>query len=89
VDRARPAASGPARPGPDVREKRIDLTKRAGQKRGWSTGTFVLYGKEQAKRYKTFVATWRPAGGAIRVDDPTGYRGDEDVPRGAYFNSTS
>jgi hypothetical protein len=29
------------------------------------------------KRYKTFVATWRPAGGAIRVvlvDEPTGWR---------------
>jgi hypothetical protein len=30
-----------------------------------------------AKRYKTFLATWRPAGGAIRVvlvDEPTGWR---------------
>jgi hypothetical protein len=26
-----------------------------------------LYGKATTKRYKTFVATWRPAGGAIRV----------------------
>src|SRR5689334_7885261 len=37
------------------------------QRRGWVTGTFTLYGKPAAKRYKTFVATWRPAGGAIRV----------------------
>ena len=57
-------------------EHRIDLAKRAGQKRGWSTGTFTLYGKPAVKRYKTFVATWRPAGGAIRVvlvDEPTGW----------------
>ena len=44
-------------------ERRIDLAKRAGQRRGWATGTFDLYGKPTAKRYKTFVATWRPAGG--------------------------
>jgi hypothetical protein len=58
-------------------ESRIDLAKRAGQRRGWTTGTFDLYGEPTAKRYKTFVATWRPAGGAIRVvlvDEPTGWR---------------
>ena len=57
-------------------EKRIDLAKRGGQRRGWATGTFTLYGKATVKRYKTFVATWRPAGGAIRVvlvDEPTGW----------------
>jgi hypothetical protein len=57
-------------------EDRISLAKRAGQKRGWVTGTFELYGKKVAKRYKTFVATWRPAGGAIRVvlvDEPRGW----------------
>jgi hypothetical protein len=57
-------------------EHRIDLAKRAGQRRGWATGTFTLYGKETMKRYKTFAATWRPAGGAIRVvlvDEPTGW----------------
>lgn len=55
---------------------RIDLAKRAGQRRGWTTGTFTLYGKATAKRYKTFVATWRPAGGVIRVvlvDEPSGW----------------
>ncbi|HZR52505.1 MAG TPA: transposase [Streptosporangiaceae bacterium] len=58
-------------------ERRIDLAKRAGQRRGWATGTFDLYGEPTAKRYKTFAATWRPAGGAIRVvlvDEPTGWR---------------
>jgi hypothetical protein len=48
-------------------EGRISLAKRAGQKRGWAEGTFELYGKKVTKRYKTFEATWRPAGGAIRV----------------------
>jgi hypothetical protein len=59
--------------GPDV----IDLAKRAGQRRGWSTETFTLYGVATTKKYKTFLATWRPAGGAIRVvlvDEPTGWR---------------
>jgi hypothetical protein len=57
-------------------EGRIDLAKRGGQRRGWATGTFHLYGKPTAKRYQTFVATWRPAGGAIRVvlvDEPDGW----------------
>jgi hypothetical protein len=57
-------------------EGRIDLARRAGQRRGWTTGTFPLYGKPTVKRYKSFVATWQPAGGAIRVvlvDDPGGW----------------
>jgi hypothetical protein len=57
-------------------EQRIDLAKRGGQRRGWAAGTFTLYGKATTKRYKTFEATWRPAGGAIRVvlvDEPTGW----------------
>src|SRR5271165_3236451 len=56
-------------------ENRIDLAKRAGQRRGWTTEVFELYGKPAKKRYKTFVATWRPAGGMIRVvlvDEPDG-----------------
>jgi hypothetical protein len=58
-------------------EGRIDLAKRAGQRRGWSTGVFDLYGEKAVKRYKTFTATWRPAGGLIRVvlvDEPKGWR---------------
>jgi hypothetical protein len=56
---------------------RLDLGKRAGQRRGWTTGRFDLYGETVTKRYKTFRATWRPAGGEIRVvlvDDPRGWR---------------
>src|SRR6478752_3664757 len=59
--------------GPDV----IDLAKRGGQRRGWSTEALTLYGVAAVKKYKTFLATWRPAGGAIRVvlvDEPTGWR---------------
>jgi hypothetical protein len=59
--------------GPDV----IDLAKRAGQRRGWSSETFTLYGVATVKKYKTFLATWRPAGGVIRVvlvDEPAGWR---------------
>jgi hypothetical protein len=58
-------------------ERRIDLAKRAGQRRGWLGGTFTLYGKATVKRYKTFLATWRPAGGVIRVvlvDESDGWR---------------
>jgi hypothetical protein len=71
-----PARSGkPGRPR-IYGEQRIDLAKRGGQKRGWATGTFDLYGKPTEQTYKTFVATWRPAGGAIRVvlvSDPNGW----------------
>jgi hypothetical protein len=45
----------------------ISLAKRAGHRDGWQTGTFQLYGAEVTKRYKTFLATYRPAGGLIRV----------------------
>lgn len=72
---------GPRAPGRRGRpriygEGRIGLAKRAGQRRGWTTGSFVLYGERVRKRYKTFEATWRPAGGPIRVvlvAEPTGW----------------
>ena len=59
--------------GPDV----IDLAKRGGQRRGWSTEALTLYGVASVKKYKTFLATWRPAGGPIRVvlvDEESGWR---------------
>jgi len=72
---------GPRMPGRRGRpriygENRISLAKRAGQRRGWTTEVFDLYGKNATKRYKTFIATWRPIGGAIRVvlvDEPGGW----------------
>lgn len=45
----------------------ISLAKRAGQRHGWQHGDFVLYGKRVRKQYKTFLATYKPAGGLIRV----------------------
>jgi hypothetical protein len=46
---------------------RISLAKRAGQKRGWQQVTCTLYGKAVTKTYKSFLASYRPAGGVIRV----------------------
>ncbi len=62
----------PRKPGQRGRPARygtqaFDLAKRAGQRRGWREETFTLYGKEQRKRYKTFLATYPPADGVIRV----------------------
>ncbi len=57
--------------------QRISLAKRAGQRRGWTSEEFLLYGERATKRYKTFLATWEPAGGEIRVvlvDEPSGWR---------------
>jgi hypothetical protein len=72
-----PKPPGRRGPAPTYGDRRIDLAKRAGQRRGWSSGVFELYGEKVTKRYKTFLATWRPAGGLIRVvlvDEPTGWR---------------
>jgi hypothetical protein len=62
----------PGRPGRRGRpgiygEHRIELAKRGGQRRGWSTDVFTFYGEATEKRYKTVLVTWRPAGGLIRV----------------------
>jgi hypothetical protein len=54
-------------PMPTYGKERIDLAKRAGQKRGWEQVECVQYGKRVLKTIKTFVATYRPALGAIRV----------------------
>jgi DDE superfamily endonuclease len=57
---------GPGRPR-TYGKKSISLAKRAGHKRGWQQGTFILYGDAVSTRYKTFLATYKPAGGLIRV----------------------
>lgn len=46
---------------------RLRLARSAAQRQGWQTADFVLYGKTVTKTFKTFLATWRPAGGVIRV----------------------
>jgi hypothetical protein len=48
-------------------KNKISLAKRAGQKRGWQTVECTVYGETVAKTCKTFLATYRPAGGVIRV----------------------
>lgn len=48
-------------------KNRLSLAKRAGQTRGWHTVVCTVYGKVSAKTYKTFLATYAPAGGVIRV----------------------
>ena len=63
--RARPE-EGRGRP-PKYGKQRIDLAKRAAQTRGWQTGLFSLYGHLVVKKYKTFLATYKPVGGVIRV----------------------
>jgi hypothetical protein len=47
--------------------KRLGLVQRATHRHGWQTGTFDLYGQATTKTYKTFLATWPPVGGGIRV----------------------
>ncbi len=48
-------------------KERLSLAKRAGQRRGWQLVECEQYGRRVTKKVKTFLATWRPAGGLIRV----------------------
>ncbi len=65
----------PPRPGapkkrgrrPTYGKERISLAKRAGHGRGWQTVEAHLYGKRTRKTFKTFLATYKPASGLIRV----------------------
>jgi hypothetical protein len=54
-------------PLPTYGKNRISLAKRAGQTRGWEQVECVQYGAKVTKTIKTFLATYRPAGGRIRV----------------------
>jgi hypothetical protein len=54
-------------PKPKYGKKAISLAKRAAHRQGWQTGEFLLYGKKVTKTYKTFLATYPPVGGLIRV----------------------
>jgi hypothetical protein len=56
----------PGRP-PTYGKKRLSLAKRAGQPRGWQQVECVLYGEKVTKTVKTFLATYAPVGGLIRV----------------------
>ena len=57
---------GPGRP-PTYGKNRISLAKRAAHKQGWQTIDCTAYGKTTTKTYKTFLATYEPVGGVIRV----------------------
>ena len=58
---------GRGRP-PIYGKNRLSLAKRAGQRRGWSTTEArATTGEVVTKRTKSFLATWRPAGGLILV----------------------
>jgi hypothetical protein len=48
-------------------KNKISLARRGGHRKGWTTTRMVLYGKEQNVTFKTFLATYAPAGGVIRV----------------------
>jgi hypothetical protein len=62
-----PKPTGQRGPQATYGKKRISLAKRAGQKRGWQEVECEQYGERVRKTIKTFTATWRPAGGLIRV----------------------
>jgi hypothetical protein len=59
------AAAGAAWSAPSLRRGPHRVGQAVRQRRGWTTGVLDLYGKRARKWYKTFEATWRPAGGAI------------------------
>ena len=57
---------GPGRP-PKYGKNKISLAKRAAHRDGWETAQCTVYGQTVTKLYKTFLATYRPVGGVIRV----------------------
>jgi DDE superfamily endonuclease len=54
-------------PMPTYGKKRICLAELAAERDGWQRVECVQYGEKVVKTIKTFLATWRPAGGVIRV----------------------
>jgi hypothetical protein len=57
---------GRGRP-PKYGKNRISLAKRAAHREGWQVARCTVYGKTVTKVYKTFLATYPPVGGLIRV----------------------
>jgi hypothetical protein len=57
---------GRGRP-PIYGKNKISLAKRAAHRNRWETARCTIYGKTVTKLYKTFLATYRPVGGVIRV----------------------
>jgi hypothetical protein len=62
-----PKPAGQRGPQAAYGKKRISLAKRAAAVGGWQQVECRQYGEKVTKTIKTFLATWRPAGGVIRV----------------------
>jgi hypothetical protein len=60
----KPGQRGPM---PIYGKERIVLAELAAEQEGWQQVVCEQYGYELTKTIKTFLATWRPAGGVIRV----------------------
>jgi hypothetical protein len=60
------ARRGRGRP-PKYGKQRLSLARRAAHRHGWRTLAVVQYGEKVTKTYKTFLATYKPAGGRVRV----------------------
>jgi hypothetical protein len=60
----RPKQRGPM---PSYGKNRIYLDELAADPDGWQQVECVQYGEKVTRTIKTFLATWRPAGGVIRV----------------------
>jgi hypothetical protein len=72
--RKRGKRRGRGRP-PKYGKKRLSLAKRAAARGGWLSLECTQYDETVVKKYKTFLATYPPAGGMIRVvivAEPTG-----------------
>ena len=52
---------------PKYGKQKLSLARRAAHRHGWQTIEVVQYGEGLTKTYKTFLATYKPAGGLIRV----------------------
>ena len=63
----RPGAQKPRGRPPLYGKQKWSLARRAAHPQGWQTLALVLYGRPVTKTYKTFLATYKPAGGLIRV----------------------
>jgi hypothetical protein len=61
-----PSQRGRGRPRKYGRNK-ISLAKRAGHRQGWQTVACTVYGRAATKTCKTFLATYGPVGGVVRV----------------------
>jgi hypothetical protein len=57
---------GRGRP-PKYGKNRLSLAKRAAHREGWEVAQCTVYNQTVTKLYKTFLATYRPVGGIIRV----------------------